>query len=33
VYDSANDRLVFVGPSMWAFDGPTQEWIELLPAE
>jgi len=33
VYDSANDRLIFVGLSMWAFDGRTEEWIELLPAE
>jgi hypothetical protein len=32
VYDTANDRLIFLGPSMWAFDGRTQEWIELLPA-
>jgi hypothetical protein len=33
VYDTANDRFIFVGPSMWAFDGRTEEWIELLPAQ
>lgn len=32
VYDSANGRLILLGGEMWAYDGRTGEWIELLAA-